>query len=59
MNSDENLILAVSIIDTGIGMNEEEVRTAFDGKFDRRNGLSRSLNPYGNGIGLQFCKQVC
>ncbi len=31
----------------------------FDAGHVVRNGESRMLNPYSNGIGLSFCKQVC
>ena len=40
-------------------MSEEEVRNIFNGKLDTRNIESRRLNPYGNGIGLSFCKEIC
>ena len=31
----------------------------FDGFHITHNADSRSLNPYGNGIGLYFCREVC
>ena len=40
-------------------MSEDEVRNVFNGKLDTRNIESRRLNPYGNGIGLSFCKEIC
>ena len=58
LNQDE-LLLLVSVSDQGIGMKQEEIDRVFDGSLDKRSALSQSLNPYGNGIGLCFCKQVC
>ena len=49
----------MDIADEGIGMSQEEVRNIFNGKLDTRNIESRRLNPYGNGIGLSFCKEIC
>ena len=41
-------------------MEEEEVKTLFDGKLNKtRNLESKTLNPYGNGIGLALCKEIC
>ena len=40
-------------------MTEEEAMKVFDGCLDNRSPISKSLNPYGNGIGLSFCKKVC
>ena len=31
----------------------------FEGFTGSLNNESRMMNPYGNGIGLEFCKQVC
>ena len=53
------LMLIVSVTDQGVGMDSEEAAKVFDGCFDNRSPLSKSLNPYGNGIGLSFCKKVC
>ena len=52
----EELQVRVSVSDEGIGMKEDEVKRVFDGFLDKRSPLSKSLNPYGNGIGLSFCK---
>ena len=51
--------MTVAVSDEGIGMKEDEVNRVFDGFLSRRNQLSQSLNPYGNGIGLSFCKEIC
>ena len=40
-------------------MSREDVRKVFDGFHVTKNEDSRSLNPYGNGIGLHFCREVC
>ena len=58
-NIDGALILAVSVADQGIGIAAYEVDHVFDGFLETTNSESKALNPYGNGIGLQFCKQVC
>ena len=51
--------IKVTVSDTGIGMSPEDAERVFDGFFATRNIDSKSLNPYGNGIGLHFCKEVC
>ena len=41
-------------------MQEHELERVFDGKLDNtRNIESKKLNPYGNGIGLALCKEIC
>lgn len=53
------MFLEVSVKDQGIGMTEEEAKLVFEGFTGSLNNESRMMNPYGNGIGLAFCKQVC
>ena len=53
------LVLIVTVTDDGIGMSSEDVAKVFDGLRGTRNETNQRLNPYGNGIGLVFCKQVC
>ena len=53
------LALTVSVDDPGIGMSEENLARVFDGVILDNNMKSENLNPYSNGIGLAFCKQVC
>ena len=55
----DELMLEVSVTDKGIGISDDEATKVFNGFFDTRNLESKRLNPYGNGIGLSFCKQVC
>jgi len=57
--SQDELLLTVSVSDQGIGMKQDEIDRVFDGVIDKRSALSQSLNPYGNGIGLCFCKEIC
>ena len=52
-------MLEVVVADEGIGMSDDEASNVFEGFLVTRNHESKSLNPYGNGIGLSFCKQVC
>ena len=52
-------MIQVSVKDEGIGLSEQEVRDVFNTSFKTRNAESKSLNPYGNGIGLSFCKKIC
>lgn len=52
-------MLELKVRDEGIGMSAEEANQVFDGFQVTRNAESKRLNPYGNGIGLAFCKQVC
>ena len=40
-------------------MTTEEAKMVFEGFTGSLNNESRMMNPYGNGIGLAFCKQVC
>ena len=55
----DQLVLEVSVIDEGIGMSSDEASKVFDGFLKTRNSESKSLNPYGNGIGMSLCKQIC
>ena len=55
----EKLILEVTVTDEGIGISEQDQSRIFDNFFKTRNTESRSLNPYGNGIGLSLCKKIC
>ena len=58
-NASEDLMLVVSVADQGIGMSNDEASKVFDGCHATRNLESKNLNPYGNGIGLSFCKKIC
>ena len=41
-------------------MDQQQLEKVFDGKLDNtRNIESKRLNPYGNGIGLALCKEIC
>ena len=53
-----DLLLKVRVSDNGIGMSLNDLNKVFIGQ-DSQTAESRRLNPYGNGIGLSFCKQVC
>ena len=56
----QEYVLEVSVTDEGIGMTEEECEKVFDGRLDNtRNLESKRLNPYGNGVGLPLCKEIC
>ena len=46
----------MSVKDTGIGISEDELPLIFDGLKLNKSPLSKKMNPYGNGIGLVFCK---
>ena len=59
VNQDGDYTLEVSVIDEGIGMTKDEANHVFTTSFKTKNPESKSLNPYGNGIGLSFCKQIC
>ena len=50
------MLLEVSVKDRGIGMTSEEANRVFEGFTGSLNNESRMMNPYGNGIGLAFCK---
>ena len=54
-----DLILEVSVNDEGIGMSEYDQNRVFQNFFKTRNTESKSMNPYGNGIGLSLCKKIC
>ena len=38
---------------------EEALTQVFDGFQVQRDPVRRRMNPYGNGIGLRFCRQIC
>jgi len=40
-------------------MSSYEASKVFDGFLKTQNPESKSLNPYGNGIGMSLCKQIC
>ena len=50
------LVLSVSVTDEGIGMSSEDAAKVLNGLIGARNATNQRLNPYGNGIGLVFCK---
>ena len=52
----DQLLLTVSVSDEGIGLSPEDASRVFDGLIENKDPISRSLNPYSNGIGLRFCK---
>ena len=52
----EKYVLEITVEDKGIGMSEDEIAGVFDGFYKTKNQVSQSMNPYGNGIGLSFCK---
>ena len=54
-NSTE-LQIEVSVTDEGIGISEEDQTRVFQGFLRTKNQESKSMNQYGNGIGLSFCK---
>ena len=55
----DQLVLQLSVADEGIGMSPDDVARVFQGPILNRDANYEYLNPYGNGIGLAFCKQVC
>ena len=55
-NDPNQLVLTVSVADEGIGLSREDAARVFDGLIENKDPTSRQLNPYGNGIGLAFCK---
>jgi len=44
------------VADEGIGLSPEDAARVFDGLIENKDPTSSQLNPYGNGIGLAFCK---
>ena len=54
-----NSILEITVSDNGIGMSNDEASKVFDEIFQTQNQESRRMNPYGNGIGLSLCRQIC
>ena len=56
----EECVLEIKVTDDGCGMEEQELKKVFDGKLNNtRNLESKRLNPYGNGIGLALCRDIC
>ena len=51
--------LKISVADSGIGMSKEDISQVFTQFFKTHHKQSKKLNPYGNGIGLSLCKQIC
>ena len=56
---DQEFELKISVADSGIGISEEDISQVFTPFFKTHHGRSKTLNPYGNGIGLSLCKQIC
>ena len=56
---DQEFELKISVADCGIGISEEDINQVFTPFFKTHNKKSKTLNPYGNGIGLSLCKQIC
>ena len=52
----DKYVLEITVEDKGIGMSEDEIVGVFNGLYKTKNQASKSMNPYGNGIGLSFCK---
>ncbi|QEN06066.1 response regulator [Thiospirochaeta perfilievii] len=56
MDNDENLILDILIVDTGIGIPEDRIDSIFN-KFEQVDGsLTRKFR--GSGLGLTICKKI-
>ena len=55
----DKYVLQITVEDKGIGMSADEAASVFGGFYKTKNQESKSMNPYGNGIGLSFCKQIC
>ena len=52
-------MIVVSVEDKGIGMTEQECFFAFTPFNRNKFKQDHNLNPYGNGIGLSICKEIC
>ena len=56
---DQEFELKINVADNGIGISEEDISQVFTPFFKTHHRTSKTLNPYGNGIGLSLCKQIC
>ena len=52
-------MIAISVIDQGIGMSEKEIKSVFIPFNRSSNKLSKTMNPLSNGVGLSICKSIC
>ena len=57
--SEDKLMLEVTVKDPGLGISEEDQKRLFEPFSKTSNAKSRSMNVYGNGVGLSICKQIC
>jgi len=57
INIDNNVnnILKISVIDSGIGLNEEEIKNIFN---TEKNFSRKDYNKEGSGLGLSICKNI-
>ena len=50
--------IRISVKDTGIGMNELDVKNLFSSYFKSSDPVSKLMNTRSNGIGLNLCKRI-
>jgi len=53
--NDNNNILKISVIDSGLGLNDEEINNIFN---DKKNFSKKDYNKEGSGLGLIICKNI-
>ncbi|WP_277466285.1 hybrid sensor histidine kinase/response regulator transcription factor [Parabacteroides sp. PF5-6] len=51
-------IVIIKVIDTGIGLSQEDAKLVFDRFYQAENGVQTSASNPGTGIGLALCKSI-
>jgi two-component system, sensor histidine kinase and response regulator len=51
-------VIMISVIDTGIGIGEEDLKSLFNPFYKSTNEESRACNPSGNSLGLSISRNI-
>ena len=51
--------LEIKVTDQGIGMSSSQIEKVFTAMRSNYSDSASGMNPYGRGMGLSICKQIC
>lgn len=52
-------LIAITVVDSGIGLSQEDQNNLFQPFYKSKDQTSVKMNPNGNGLGLYMSKQIC